>query len=118
MGRERPEAPELGTAVKVWLPGETPFAIVVERFDDGSWRGRIDNYLLPELSPDELKRLFGLIHIDVQDHGYRCGQEVKFRWRAVDRIWIPDRRQGAQDRRASAQRPATPFVRFLPVHLG
>ena len=39
------EQPEVGDLVKVYLPGKSPWAECVAVHDDGSWDGRIDNYL-------------------------------------------------------------------------
>lgn len=38
--------PKIGETVKVWLPGETPWAECVAVNPDGSWLGRIDNDLV------------------------------------------------------------------------
>jgi hypothetical protein len=39
------EQPEVRDFVKVYLPGESPWAECVTVHDDGTWDGRIDNYL-------------------------------------------------------------------------
>ena len=38
--------PSVGEAVKVWLPGESPWAECVAVLADGSWIGRLDNDLV------------------------------------------------------------------------
>ena len=37
---------KVGDSMKVVLPGESPWAEVVEVFPDGRWLGRIDNHLV------------------------------------------------------------------------
>ena len=38
--------PSVGETVKVWLPGESPWAECVAVLGDGSWIGRLDNDLV------------------------------------------------------------------------
>lgn len=52
------EIPKRGDVVKVWLPGETPYAICVEE-GEGSWMGCILNKLFREYSEHEQARWLG-----------------------------------------------------------
>ena len=70
--------------MKVTLPGESPWAEVLEVFHDGTWVGRIDNHLLgslPDWSDDPAKR-----------HGYRYNDVVYFR-QDDNGLWVPSEDQ-------------------------
>ena len=57
-----------GDSVKVWLPGESPWATVLE-IRDGGFLGRLDNHPASDL------------------HGYRFGQNIWFTLQ--DDCWQP-----------------------------
>lgn len=49
--------PEVGEYIKVWLPGETPWAECVSLNPDGSWQGRIANHLFAQRSEFERTKI-------------------------------------------------------------
>lgn len=53
--------PEVGQYLKVFLPGESPWAECVAVHSDGTWEGRIDNRLVGGL------------------HDFQQGQMVRFK---------------------------------------
>jgi hypothetical protein len=54
----------VGELVKVSLPGESPWAEVIEIYPDGTWLGRIDNHLWGGNA--------------VVDHDYKFGDLILF----------------------------------------
>lgn len=76
-----------GDNVKVWLPGETPWATVYSILSDGRWVGDINNDL-----------------VNTAQHGISFGDRIVFRLEKHDHVslWVPDQRQF--DRRRSDRR--------------
>lgn len=55
--------PEIGSHIKVFIPGESPWAIVVATEDDGRVAARFDNHLVAS---------------DMGLHGYKYGDVATF----------------------------------------
>jgi hypothetical protein len=81
--------PVIGEAIKVHLPGESPWADCVAINDDGTWTGRICNRLFNEFTAEERKAFSP----DIGDraHKYRQNDVVLFRREISDsyEIWVP-----------------------------
>ncbi len=70
----RPRNVKIGDLIKVYLPGESPWAECVSIHADGTWSGRIDNNLVSN------------------HHSFKIHQVVKFRRQDIegDRyVWSP-----------------------------
>lgn len=97
--------PEVGKMVKVWLPGETPWAECIAVHPDGTWEGRIANRLFAEMSDEERALVLGeMWNIPIVPgpkprlasaadlprlHGYKQDQVVRFRRGSDTPIWEP-----------------------------
>jgi len=71
---------KIGDAVKIWLPGETPWADVVALQDDGTIDVKVANRLIPEMTEEKLIAYFGgnPPHESRRKlHAYRLGQTVR-----------------------------------------
>jgi hypothetical protein len=85
----------LGDSVKVWLPGETPWAEVVALHDDETWDGRILNRLVPEMDDLEharlMKGVWGTGRRLARLHSHKQGDVVRFRREVTPdyEIWVP-----------------------------
>lgn len=75
---------EIGSLIKVGLPGETPWAEVVSIVDAKSFIGRIDNKLFREYSEIEKARFlsdnFGTVKSLPELHKYKKDDLVLFSW--------------------------------------
>lgn len=89
-----PEA-KVGESLKVWLPGESPWAECTAIYPDGSWDGRINNKLIAEYSDTERARFFkdsfGTTRSPPKLHDFKQGQVVRFARQIEDEIelWVP-----------------------------
>lgn len=89
------EKPEIGEMIKVFLPGESPWAECVAVEPDGTWHGRIDNFLIAQ--SDELRQ--AIVDRDwgggeplKKLHGFKQNDVVRFKLEAIDdrlSIWTP-----------------------------
>lgn len=85
----------VGETIKVFLPGESPWADCVFVYSDGTWEGRIVNRLVGEMSDrhraDLTEKLFGPGRPLPKLHDFRCGDLVRFKREiATDyEIWVP-----------------------------
>lgn len=74
---------QVGQRVKVSLPGESPWAEVVEITDRG-FKGRVDNKLLREYSEIEKaafsKKFFGTVQKLPELHDYKYNDILEFAW--------------------------------------
>lgn len=71
---------KIGDSVKIWLPGETPWADVVALRDDGIIDVKIANRLIPEMTEEELGVYFAgnpPAKSRRKLHAYRLGQTVR-----------------------------------------
>jgi hypothetical protein len=102
--------PEIGESVKVWLPGETPWAECVAVHPDGTWEGRIANRLFAEMTDEERALIVGEMWdipvipgpkprlATVADlprlHSYKQDQVVRFRQSTAAPVWEPAEASG------------------------
>lgn len=81
-----PRKPVVGAFIKVWLPGETPFAECLAVYDDGTWQGRIDNHLVAQRSDADRAKIGQRLFPDSDAaplpslHNYRQGDIVVWKW--------------------------------------
>jgi hypothetical protein len=82
--------PQIGALLKVWLPGESPWAECVAINPDGTWEGTIDNELFAEMPEAKRQQVWpgGTLP---RLHNFRRGQTVKFkRETSADcELWVP-----------------------------
>ena len=81
--------PKIGDFVKVWLPGESPWAECVA-VDGDTWHGRIDNLLFAQDA--ELRKKFTQEHFGRGDplpslHDYKQDQIIRFGLK--EGVWQP-----------------------------
>lgn len=88
-----------GDAIKVFLPGESPWAIVVKVHKDGSFDGKIDNKLRTDMSEHEMaqftKKFFGTVKPLPVLHDYHFGDIIRFCKRKCQQSptgfeWVPE----------------------------
>lgn len=87
--------PAVGAIAKVLLPGESPWAECVAVEPDGSWQGRIVNWLVgqdPKLRQALVDRDWGGGEPLPQLHDFKQDQIVRFR--ATHYGWEPAERPG------------------------
>lgn len=90
-------APVAGDAVKVHLPGESPWAECVAVHDDGTWEGRIANHLVGQMSESERAEVGQQFFPDAPAqplpslHDFKFDQIIRFkRYADLDyEIWVP-----------------------------
>lgn len=75
--------------VKMILRGESPWGEIVEHFDDGSARIRIDNKLLNELPEIERKKLWPGMPAITAPHSYKQNDIVLCRLHPEYGKWMP-----------------------------
>lgn len=93
----RCEPPPVGAAVKVWVPGETPWAVCVFVYADGTWEGRIDNHLFGSALAAKRLQMVRDMGFDVQEapdaaHNYKYGDVIRWQW--SDGVWRPTEAPG------------------------
>jgi hypothetical protein len=84
------DAPRVGEIVKVSLPGETPWVVVVAIEADGTWHGRISNVTVAQRSDEDrllIAQRFGSDKLVPSLHGWKHGDVVCFG--RTDRGWEP-----------------------------
>jgi hypothetical protein len=86
--------PKVGEMVKVWLPGETPWAECLAVLPDHQWVGRIDNELLAENAGWRAQIAKEQFNSDVplaQLHNYKQNDRVIFEIEAGAgyEVWVP-----------------------------
>jgi hypothetical protein len=97
--------PKIGEFIKVWLPGESPWAECVSVNHDGTWEGRIANRLFAEMSDEERATIIGemwcipiipghkprlMTGADLPRlHDFKHGQVVRFRRSTEAPVWEP-----------------------------
>lgn len=83
--------PKIGEFVKVSLPGEAPWVECLAVNEDGTWIGRIDNYLFAQRSENErieAQIAMGLGALPLPAlHGYRQDDVVV--WKMESGMWRP-----------------------------
>ena len=103
---------KVGESVKVWLPGETPWAECVATYPDGTWEGRIANRLFAEMSDEERATILGVMWsipivpgpkprlATAEDlprlHSFKEGQVVRFRRDEDNGVWEPAEAAGGR----------------------
>lgn len=87
---------KIGDMVKVYLPGESPWAECVAINEDGTWLGRIDNHLIGSASLEERTRIAahffpGSPPLEADKHPYKFNDVLRFK-RDMDmpHVWVPD----------------------------
>jgi hypothetical protein len=85
---------KIGDSVKVSLPGESPWAECIAVNPDGTWIGRIDNYLVAQAPEDQRREIaqemFGSNTPLPVLHHYRCGDMLRFKPHEEVEVWVPD----------------------------
>lgn len=79
--------PKVGEDVKVWLPGEWPWAECVSQESDGTWHGRILNKTFAEsaaMRQSFSAEVFGINEPLPQLHDFKLGDIVHFVPRIVN----------------------------------
>lgn len=90
-----------GHAIKVHLPGESPWAVCVALHEDGTWEGRIENHLVGQMSERERLSAARQVWPDIERplpslHDYKQDQVIRFK-RYADlhyEIWVPAESSG------------------------
>lgn len=94
-------APQPGSFAKVHLPGESPWAECQFVNPDGTWVGRIDNYLFGQMTDAEREAViapaFGEGRAPLPRlHSYKQHDLIIFRLESTPdfEIWVPLEQQG------------------------
>lgn len=82
---------KLGEDIKVHLPGESPWTIVLE-IKDGRFKGKINNKMFHEMCEFDqawfMKQTFGTVEHLENLHGIKQGDELWFEKNEYD-CWVP-----------------------------
>jgi len=86
-----PNPPDVGASVKVFLPGESPWAECVTILPDGRWIGRIENKLVAQ-SPEVRQQIaahFGRLNDELPKlHDYEQNDLVLLVAVPLDDVWL------------------------------
>lgn len=85
------DTPVIGKSIKVWLPGETPWAEVIATNEDGTFLAKIANTLLPEMSQVERAIYCGCpgVNIPTTKHKFKFGDLIRFMKDPEYNVYIP-----------------------------
>ena len=89
---------EIGESIKVWLPGETPWATVEAIHNHELVEARIDNFLFHQWPKEERMAWVGGEFGEPQDlpklHDYKCDDLVLFK--LTDGVWMAQQKVSTQ----------------------
>ncbi len=82
---------QLGEKLKVWLPGESPFAVCKTIAPDGTITAELIGPLLPDLTFEQRQKIYNMSFPPAPPHGFRHGQIHRFKLETTSngtKLWV------------------------------